>query len=377
MKAINDTTLRDGEQAPYVAFNTKEKIAIATLLDQCGADELEVGIPAMGPQECQDIATIASLGLRARVMAWCRAHEKDVEAALTCNLTAINLSVPVSEVLIGIKYKRGKQELFENLARTIALAKQEGMFVNIGGEDSSRANTAFLKEVVAFSKSLGADRFRYCDTVGILTPTKSYKIVHMLSELLPIEMHTHNDFGMATANAIAGLEAGAVSVNTTVIGLGERAGNASFEQTLMALKHLFHEPRPLAHTTLKALVKTVCEAARIQVAHNAPIIGERIFAHESGIHVSGMLKNNQSYEPFPPEEVGGVRAFPIGKHSGSAALQYHLSALGVQGTKENFAALLPKLRRIITRRKSVLAPHELHKLYTKHAHVSHPLAHRA
>lgn len=367
MKAINDTTLRDGEQAPYVAFNTKEKIAIAMGLDQCGADELEVGIPAMGKQECEDIARIASLGLRARVMAWCRAHPKDVEAALTCNVPAINLSIPVSDVLIGVKYKRGKDELFENLARAITLAKKEGLFINIGGEDSSRAELGFLHEVIGFAKDLGADRFRFCDTVGILTPTKTYTIVSSLSSLLPIEMHTHNDFGMATANAIAGLEAGAVSVNTTVIGLGERAGNASFEQTLMALKHLFNESRPIDQHALRLLVHTVCNAACVQVPHNAPIVGDRIFAHESGIHVSGMLKNDQAYEPFAPEEVGATRAFPIGKHSGSAALQYHLDAFGVHAPKEECAELLPKLRRIITRRKAVLAPHELHKLYLKHA----------
>ncbi len=367
MKAINDTTLRDGEQAPYVAFNTKEKIAIAMGLDACGADELEVGIPAMGKQECEDIARIASLGLRARVMAWCRAHPKDVEAALTCKLSAINLSIPVSDVLIGVKYKRGKDELFENLARAITLAKKEGLFINIGGEDSSRAELSFLHEVIGFAKDLGADRFRFCDTVGILTPTKTYTIVSSLSSLLPIEMHTHNDFGMATANAIAGLEAGAVSVNTTVIGLGERAGNASFEQTLMALKHLFGEPRSIKHSALTSLVHTVCDAARMHVLPNAPIVGDRIFAHESGIHVSGMLKNDQAYEPFSPEEVGATREYPIGKHSGSAALMYHLDALGVHAPKENCTGLLPKLRRIITRRKVVLAPEELRKLYTKYA----------
>ena len=364
---INDTTLRDGEQAPYVAFNTREKLAIAKLLDKAGADELEVGIPAMGAKECHDIRAISSLGLNARIMAWCRAHPKDVEAALTCKVPAINLSIPLSDTLIAVKYKHGKDELLANLEDSIAMAKAQGLFINIGGEDSSRAEDGFLHEVIQIAKELGAHRFRYCDTVGILTPTKTYKIVSKICQILPIEMHTHNDFGMATANAIAGLEAGAVSVNTTVIGLGERAGNASFEQTLMALKHLFNQDRIIEHTTLNALVYTVSKAARLPIPQNAPIVGKHIFSHESGIHVSGLLRDSRAYEPFGPEEVGAVREFPIGKHTGSAAMQYHLSNLGVNAPKESFTSFLPRMRSLVTRRKAPLSPQELKTLYIKYA----------
>lgn len=365
MALINDTTLRDGEQAPYVSFTTKEKIRIAKLLDLAGADELEVGIPAMGDKECQDIQAINELGLNAKVMAWCRAHMSDVEAALTCGLKAINLSVPVSDILINIKYKGGRDQLFKNLEETITVAKSCGLFINIGGEDSSRADHGFLQEVVTFAKNLGADRFRYCDTVGILTPTKTYKNVEPLTKILPIEMHTHNDFGMATANAIAGLEAGASSVNTTVIGLGERAGNASFEQILMSLKHLFNEERDISHHTLRELVTQVSTAAKQDIPCNAPIIGDRIFAHESGIHVDGLLKDDSAYEPFTPEEVGTTRAFPIGKHSGSSSLIYHLAAQGIAANKRQVHSLIPTIRTIVTKRKGVLAPVELEELYLR------------
>lgn len=364
---INDTTLRDGEQAPYVAFNSREKLTIARLLDKAGADELEVGIPAMGVKECRDIRAICELGLNARIMAWCRAHPKDVEAAFTCKVPAINLSIPLSNTLIAVKYKGGKTELFKNLKESISMAKAQGLFINIGGEDSSRADSSFLHDIIQMAKDLGAHRFRYCDTVGILTPTKTYKIVSSLCKTLPIEMHTHNDFGMATANAIAGLEAGAVSVNTTVIGLGERAGNASFEQTLMALKHLFNQDRKIEHTTLNTLVHAVSEAAKLPIPQNAPIVGKHIFSHESGIHVSGLLRDSSAYEPFGPEEVGATREFPIGKHTGSAALQYHLNNLGINAPKESFVNFLPRMRTLVTRRKSPLSPQELKTLYTKYA----------
>lgn len=365
MARINDTTLRDGEQAPYVAFNTEEKLQIAQLLYEAGADELEVGIPAMGTQEQSDLREILALNLPIPIMSWNRATMEDLEASLQCGVKAVDLSVPVSDVLIEVKFKGDRERLFRNLETVVRVAKQEGLFVCIGREDASRADHDFLAEVMAFGKNLGADRFRYCDTVGILTPNQTYRNITQLSalNLLDIEMHTHNDFGMATANSIAGIEAGAVSANTTVIGLGERAGNASFEQVLMSLTHQFNEPRQIHSEKLKALVQTVAKAANKQIATNTPIIGEHIFSHESGIHVSGMIQANNSYEAFQPEEVGLLRHFPIGKHSGSATLLHHLKLLGFYPTKEKVQMLLPQVREIVTRRKAVMSSEELRELY--------------
>lgn len=365
MISINDTTLRDGEQAPYVAFNTKEKLQIATLLYESGANELEVGIPAMGKQERSDLKEILSLKLPIPVMSWNRAIMEDLEASLECGVEAVDLSIPVSDILIDVKFKGDRDRLFKNLERVVKSAKQEGLYVCIGGEDASRAEESFLKEVLIFGKELGADRFRYCDTVGILTPHQTYKNISSLTdlELLDIEMHTHNDFGMATANAIAGMEAGAKSVNTTVIGLGERAGNASFEQVLMSLTHQFNEERKIYPSKLTKLVNSVAKAAKKEIASNSPIIGEHIFSHESGIHVSGMIRSNNSYEAFKPEEVGLNRHYPIGKHSGSATLLYHLKCSGLEPSREKVQKLLPKVRNIVTERKVVLSTQELKELY--------------
>jgi homocitrate synthase NifV len=365
MAIINDTTLRDGEQAPYVSFTLEEKLQIAQLLYESGADELEVGIPAMGLKEQEEIKEIVALDLPIPVMSWNRATMEDLEASLECGVKSVDLSIPVSQILIDVKYKGDIDALLKNLENVVLTAKKEGLFVCIGGEDASRADNALLEQILSFGKTLGADRFRYCDTVGVLTPHKTYENIAYLDSLglLDIEMHTHNDFGMATANSIAGIEAGAKSANTTVIGLGERAGNASFEQVLMSLTHQFNEARNIDSKKLKRLVKTVSRAANRKIDNNTPIIGKHIFSHESGIHVNGMIKSNSAYEAFDPKVVGLHRYFPIGKHSGSATLLYHLQAIGITPSKAKVQALLPKIREIVTKRKKVLDPQELKDLY--------------
>ena len=364
MSIINDTTLRDGEQTPFVAFNLKEKLQIARLLYEAGADELEVGIPAMGKKEQDDLKEILALNLPIPIMSWNRATMGDLDASLKCGLKAVDLSIPVSDILIDIKFGGDKTRLLKQLEEVILQAKKENLFVCIGGEDSSRANNSFLKEIMTLGKELGANRFRYCDTVGILTPYKTYENIKDLcsSNLLDIEMHTHNDFGMATANAIAGYEAGAYSSNTTVIGIGERAGNASFEQVLMSLRLLGKEIN-INSKALKSLIKTVSSASHRRVDTNLPIVGKNIFSHESGIHVNGMMKSKNAYEPFNPEELGLKRSFPIGKHSGSSTLIYHLKSIGIEPNIQIVQKLLPKIREIVTNRKKVLSTNELKELY--------------
>ncbi|MDR2081711.1 MAG: homocitrate synthase [Campylobacteraceae bacterium] len=362
---INDTTLRDGEQAPYVAFNTKEKLKIAKALFEAGADELEVGIPAMGKREQNDIKEILSLNLPIPVMTWNRAGVKDLESSLECGVKAVDLSIPVSDIMIEAKYNGSKSEVLKQLEKCLNLAKKEGLFVCIGGEDSSRAKLLFLKEIMELGFECGAKRFRYCDTVGIMKPRQIYENILYLTnlKLLDIEMHTHNDFGMATANAISGIEAGAFSVNTTVIGLGERAGNASFEQVLMIFAKLFGEKREINPKALQNLVKLVQNASKLKIQPNTPIVGKHIFSHESGIHVNGMIKNEKTYEAFSPKTVGLKRNFPIGKHSGSSTLEFYIKKMGFEPDSMVISAILPKIREIVTKRKRVLSTNELKKLY--------------
>ncbi|MEA2029166.1 MAG: homocitrate synthase [Campylobacterota bacterium] len=365
MALINDTTLRDGEQAPFVAFNTHEKLDIALALYEAGADELEIGIPAMGKSEREDIKQIVALNLPIPLMSWNRATMSDLEKSLECGVGAVDLSIPVSDILIDVKFGGDREKLFRNLEEVVRTAKKEGLYVCIGGEDASRGDLGFIQDIMRLGQELGADRFRYCDTVGILTPNQTYQNISYLANLnlLDIEMHTHNDFGMATANSIAGIEAGASSVNTTVIGLGERAGNASFEQVLMSLVHQFNEERQVDSIKLKRAIIAVSKAANREVPRSFPIVGEDIFSHESGIHVNGMIKSKNAYEAFSPSEVGGVRYFPIGKHSGSSTLIYYLQKCGIDANIAKVNQILPKVRSIVTNRKCVMSQDELKELY--------------
>jgi homocitrate synthase NifV len=365
MIKINDTTLRDGEQAPYVAFNRDEKLNIAKLLYASGTDEIEVGIPAMGQKEQDDIKEILALNLPIRVMSWNRAMISDLESSLECGVKSVNLSIPMSQTLIDVKYKSDKNLLVKNLVKSIELAKRENLFISIGGEDSSRGDIDFIKEILQIVSDLEVDRFRYCDTVGILTPIRTYNSIKELVDLdlVDIEMHTHNDFGMATANSIAGIEAGAKSVNTTVIGLGERAGNASFEQILMSFKYQFGVGKNINSQKLKELVNSVSIAANMPIEVNRPIVGKDIFSHESGIHVNGMIKSKSSYEPFQPKDVGLKRYFPIGKHSGTSTLIYHLKKIGIEPNLDKIKSILPQIREIVTNRKEVISLKELREIY--------------
>jgi homocitrate synthase NifV len=237
---IDDTTLRDGEQTAGVVFSLEEKKRIARMLDQIGVQELECGIPAMGAEEQASVRALVDMGLSARLITWNRAVVSDIQASIDAGVTAVDLSLSVSDLHIAHKLRKSRDWVREQLKVAVGFAKERGLYVSVGGEDSSRADLDFLVELMSIASGMGADRFRYCDTLGILDPFAMYENIRFLRERVPdldIEVHTHNDLGMATANAIAGLRAGATFVNTTVNGLGERAGNAALEEVVMALKH--------------------------------------------------------------------------------------------------------------------------------------------
>lgn len=361
---FDDTTLRDGEQTAGVCFSRAEKIRIARLLDQIGVGELECGIPAMGKEEQADVRALVDLGLNARLITWNRALRSDIQASLDAGVTAVDISLSVSDIHIRHKLGKSRTWVKEQLKMALGFAKRYNLYVSVGGEDASRADRVFLLELLQIAEQEGADRFRFCDTLGILDPFATYEAVRFLKQrtTLDLEVHTHNDLGMATANALAGLRAGARFVNTTVNGLGERAGNASFEEVVMGLKHSCNIVPDIDTSRLVELSQLVGAASNRPVPDYKAVVGERVFSHESGLHADGVLKNPVNYEGFDPAEVGLKRHLVLGKHSGRSGLSDTLQRIGLDPAKFDLEQLLGCVRRESQRIKRPLPDRELKKL---------------
>ncbi|WP_135533620.1 MULTISPECIES: (R)-citramalate synthase [Halostella] len=347
-----DTTLRDGEQAPGISLTPDEKAEIAAALDRADVSVIEAGSACTGEGERRTIQRVTDLGLDARITSFARGVRNDIDLAIDCGVDGVNLVVPASDRHIETKVDTTHDEVVRDTVDLVEYAKDHGLWVEVIGEDGSRADLDFLERLMDAALDAGADRVCYADTVGHAGPERAVEAISRLSELGPVSTHTHDDLGLGVTNALASVAAGADLIHATVNGLGERAGNVALEEVAIALDHSY-DIETVDTTQLYDLGQTVARATGVQTAPNKAVTGANAFTHESGIHTDGTLKDDQMYEPYPPEKVGRERRIVLGKHTGRAGARAALDEHGVDVSDEELTEVVQRVKEIGDRGKRV------------------------
>ncbi len=352
---IFDTTLRDGEQTPGVALGTADKVAIARVLDGLGVDSIEAGFPANSPGEFEAVKAIAAAGLGAKICTLNRTVQADIDASIAADVDEIHIFIATSDVHLKHKLHMTREQVLGKAVGAIEYAKSHGFVVEFSSEDATRTDLEFLKSVHRTVQVAKVDRIDVADTVGSMSPPAMRHLIEELKTVtqVPIAVHCHNDFGLATANSLAAVEAGADQVHVTVNGIGERAGNASLEEVVMGLRAFYGIETGVDGTKLAHASKIVSRLTGVPVQPNKAIVGDNAFAHESGIHVHGILGDASTYEVMAPGLVGKDRRIVVGKHTGVHSVEKRLTDYGFSLSKGQLASVTARVKKLAEEGKSV------------------------
>ncbi|HSV85725.1 MAG TPA: Lrp/AsnC ligand binding domain-containing protein [Levilinea sp.] len=353
MVEILDSTLREGEQTPYVNFLIDEKIEIARLLDCAGVDMIEAGDPSVSPSIYQATKRIAALGLKAEIVAHSLAIRANIHKALECGVDRVVVFYPTSQIHLDKKMRKSQEQAVEIITDHVRYARSLGLKVRYTPEDASRTDFEFLVRVCNAALEAGADRISFADTLGIMQPHEVYERIRALRArlaLCKIDLHCHNDYGLALANCLAGMRGGADCIHTTVNGLGERTGIPDLSETVVALHNLCGETK----YQLKELLPLSAYVEKVSgffLAPNKPVSGANAFSHKSGVHTNGVLKDPRTYEPFDPAILGRERRIVIDKYTGKLAVTSRLAEYGVEVNEDELRAIVEEIKAVGDTRK--------------------------
>ncbi|MHA1534970.1 MAG: homocitrate synthase/isopropylmalate synthase family protein, partial [Promethearchaeota archaeon] len=355
-----DTTLRDGEQTPGISFTLKEKLSIAQTLDEMKIDVIEAGFPVTSIGDFEACKAISKLGLDSEVMGLARMAKLDIDKVIEADMDGIHLFIATSDIHLKSKLQLSRDEVIEKINKYVSYAKEHYSTVLFSAEDATRSDLDFLIKANLNAIESGATRINIPDTVGTISP-KAYgfmvkKVYKAIPNNIRIAVHCHNDFGLAVANTIAGFENGASEAQTTIMGLGERAGNASFAETAMSLYALYQLPMNIITQKIfptAKLIESYC-GGKVKIGRLQPLIGQNAFSHEAGIHAHAMIKNARTYEPITPQLIGISRSdnvvdilkysIKFGKHSGGHALKAKLGDLGINTNDKEFVKIMNHIK---------------------------------